>query len=258
MNRRALMMASLASIPASMLAMPAVAAPKKGGGRKPAGGTSAARGKPSGRRQPGGGMTANAARFRTVTRTFTSTVPLTIPGIGTGAATGSPASVYPSTLLVSGLTQGRILKVRASLIGLSHTYPSDLDVMLVAPGNTRGVVLLSDVGGGTDAVGLTLIFDQQAPGRVPDPLVSGTYQPANSDPALDPFPAPAPAGVTGHSLTAFNNLNPNGLWRLYIVDDAPTDSGSLLGWSLTIRARVSVPHLHGRRTNQRQGRRAKK
>ena len=241
MNRRTLVLAGLAALPAASLGLPASAQ------RRPT------RRRPGARRRQRGGLTASHVQTRIVTRTFTSRVPLTIPA-GAPTEDQGPASPFPSTLQVRGLTAGRILKVRVTLIGLSHTSPADIDAMLVSPGN-RGVILMSDVGDNDEVVGITLVFDQDAPGRLTEPLTSGTFQPVNEDDETDPFPAPAPVGVTGHSLTIFNNTNPNGTWKLFVVDDIKFDTGSLGGWSLTIRAKVRVPHRRRRPSNSRQARR---
>jgi subtilisin-like proprotein convertase family protein len=239
MNRRTLVLANLALLPSSVLAWP-VSAQRRRLRRQQTSGA-----KPTARRRQTGGLTASHIQTRVVTRTFTSNVPLTIPA-GAPGTTEGPATPYPSTLRVSGFDQGRILNVRVTLRGLSHIDPQDLDIMLVSPTN-RGVILMSDVGDNDDVVGITLVFDQNAPGRLTEPLTSGTFQPVNDDDETDPFPAPAQGGVTGHSLTRFHNTNPNGSWRLFVVDDSALDTGSLGGWSLTIKARVQVRHRHPRR-----------
>jgi hypothetical protein len=128
--------------------------------------------------------------------------------------------------------------------------------MLVGP-NGLAALIMSDLGGTTPVSGLVLTFGDQALGQPPSPLVSGTYQPTNND-FPDAFPAPAPGGMTGHSLADFNGGNPNGPWQLYVVDDVAPDAGSIAGgWSLTIRAKVRVPRPRGRsQGNGRQGPRA--
>lgn len=151
---------------------------------------------------------------------------IAIPGTGTSGN----AAPYPSTIAVSGIT-GSVSKVTATLSGFTHTFPADVDVLLVGP-QGQTVVLMSDVGGGTDATNVTLTFDDSAP-PIGATVVSGTFQPTNSG-ITDPFPAPAPAG-RGAALSAFNGVDPNGTWSLYVVDDAAADIGAFAGgWSLTI------------------------
>lgn len=156
---------------------------------------------------------------------------MTIPGTGTGAASGAPANPYPSAINVAGIT-GTVTKVRVTINGFSHTFPADADILLVGPGG-QTALLMSDVGGGTDAVNATLTFDDAA-APIGTTVVSGTFQPTNIGTG-DLFPAPAPAGPYGNSaLSVFNGVNPNGTWSLYVVDDAGIDAGSISGgWSLT-------------------------
>jgi hypothetical protein len=126
---------------------------------------------------------------------------------------------------------------------LTHTSPTDIDALLVAPGNV-GVVIMSDASVDFDTAavtGITLVLDQDASGVLPAFLVNGVFQPSNFGQEVDQFAPPAPQGITGHSLTRFNNRNPNGAWRLFVTDDGVGSGvGTLGGWSLTIRARVRV------------------
>jgi subtilisin-like proprotein convertase family protein len=156
---------------------------------------------------------------------------IAIPGSGTGASTGAPSNPYPSNINISGVT-GTVTKVTATLRGFSHTFPGDVDILLVAP-NGQKIILMSDMGSGTDAVNTNITFDDTAP-AIGAAVVSGTFRPTNSGTG-DVFPAPAPAAPYGSTLSVFNNLSPNGNWSLYVVDDAGTDVGSISGgWSLSI------------------------
>jgi PKD repeat protein len=142
------------------------------------------------------------------------------------------ASPYPSAISVAGLPSNPS-KVTVTVTGISHTYPDDLDILLVGPGGQK-VLLMSDASGGADANNVTLTFDDAAASNLPDSsgIVSGTYKPTDFEPG-DIFPSPAPAGPYGTTLSAFNGLNPNGTWSLYVLDDAAGDSGSIsAGWSL--------------------------
>jgi hypothetical protein len=51
---------------------------------------------------------------------------------------------------------------------------------------------------------------------------------------LSPGQAPRPETA---SLRAFQGLNPNGTWQLYVVD-ADAEAGIIACWSLTFKARV--------------------
>src|SRR5439155_25745345 len=53
-----------------------------------------------------------------------------------------PAALYPSPIFVSGIV-GLVGKVTVTLNSISHTFPDDLDVLLVAP-NGHSALLMSD------------------------------------------------------------------------------------------------------------------
>jgi subtilisin-like proprotein convertase family protein len=120
---------------------------------------------------------------------------------------------------------------------MSHTFPDDIDILLVDPTGLK-TLLMSDAGGGPDITNVTLTFDDAASSSLPDStlIVSGSYRPTNFGSSIDTFAAPAPAGpYAANPLSVFNGANPNGTWSLYVVDDAGGDIGSIAGgWSLTI------------------------
>ena len=131
-----------------------------------------------------------------------------------------PATPYPSTCVVSGLS-GEINDVNLTFTGLNHTYPDDIDMLLVSPDGDNATIM-SDTGGSTDLVGCDLTLDDQAAQALPDfdPIVCpGSYQPADYE-AGDPFPAPAPTPSGNVNLSTFNGGTANGTWSLYVVDDA--------------------------------------
>lgn len=172
----------------------------------------------------------------TTNYTFSSATLITIPATGAG-------SPYPDTLVVSGIA-GTVSKVTATLNGLSHTYPDDIDILLVGPGGQQ-TMLMSDCGGSPDLVDVTLTFDDAAFSLVPDATAigSGTYRPTDSATG-DVLPTPAPAGPYGTSLAAYAGISPNGTWELYINDDTSGDAGSLAGgWSLTLTVTLPPPMI---------------
>jgi len=161
--------------------------------------------------------------------------PLTIPA-GAPGNTAGVADPYPwgQNILERGSS---IRKLQVSLF-FDHTFPDDLDVLLVSPlGQT--VMLMSDAGGNADFVpGSSITFDDEAATPVPDntALVNGaTYRPANYDGADgDAFPPSAPAGPYGTDLSVYRGTSPLGSWFLYVLDDAGGDVGSASKWCINV------------------------
>lgn len=145
------------------------------------------------------------------------------------------ATPYPSNITVSGVSTYSRLTV--TLSGLSHTFPDDIDIIVVAPGGQKAYVM-SDVGGGNGVVGVNLTFDDNAAAAIGDnaQITSGTYKPSNVDTTTDAFPAPAPAGPYSADFSVFAGLGAgaNGTWSLYVRDDAGVDVGNIAGgWSIS-------------------------
>ena len=69
---------------------------------------------------------------------FTNSGAISIPNSG-------PATPYPSTITVTGAT-GLVGKVTVALKGLTHSFPDDLEILLVGPDGQQ-MLLMSDVGG---------------------------------------------------------------------------------------------------------------
>ncbi|MGA9768898.1 MAG: HYR domain-containing protein [Blastocatellia bacterium] len=175
----------------------------------------------------------------TVTGTCNTSNPCNSSAITINAA--GIATPYPSNISVSGQT-GLVTSVTLTLNNLSHTFPDDIDILLVGPGGQNAIVM-SDVGSSTPVSGITLTLDDAAANSLPDtgPLVSGTFKPTNAG-GVDIFPAPAPPLSGGSALSIFNGTDPNGTWSLYIRDDTGTESGSLAGgWCLSIMTADVTP-----------------
>lgn len=159
--------------------------------------------------------------------------------ISSGAPSPSPATPYPSSIAVSGL-DGLVNQVTLTLSNLSHTFPDDIDILLVGP-TGQTLKLMSDAGGANSVANITVTFDDAAPSSLPDstPITTGTFRPTNYL-LGDSFPAPAPPEPPlparyGTTLSGFIGTNPNGAWSLFIVDDTQLDSGSIAGgWRLAI------------------------
>ena len=178
---------------------------------------------------------------------FSNPSSITIPS-------SSVSTPYPSTIDVSGEV-GTITNLMVTLNGMSHTYPGDVNVLLVGPGG-QTVVLMSDTVGSIPMTNVTFTLSDQAYYPLPPPsyaLLDGTFQPTDLAPNhTDPpyaFPAPAPTPPYTTSLATFDGLSPNGTWSLYISDGGTDDGGQISGgWSLAITT-VSPPTISGL-TNQ--------
>jgi hypothetical protein len=193
---------------------------------------------------------AEAATFKTVTKTFSNDTPITIPK-GPGKATP-----YPSNIKVSGFRKGQIKDVNLTLKNYSHPFPDDVAVLLQEPKGKEGtpspsdVVVMSDVGDQFGVKGVRLVLDDEAADTLPDESLirSGTFKPTqgttvdvypNDNPRPSVFPAPANFGPYGGDLSNFDFTNPNGTWRLLVYDDSAAFGGRFAdGWSITIKARV--------------------
>lgn len=148
--------------------------------------------------------------------------------------TSGLATPYPFQRTVSD-QPGRITDVDVVLNGVFHTYPDDLDLLLVSPAGAS-TLLMSDVCGGTDLVNANLRFDDSAAAAMTDggPCTSGTFKPSNDD-NTDVFNAPAPPGPYGDELSDLAGGVANGTWRLYVVDDDTSDGGFITGVQLVIK-----------------------
>lgn len=102
-------------------------------------------------------------------------------------------------------------------LNISHTWDSDLNVLLISPEGTA-IELFAGVGGDGNNF-LNTVLDDQATIAITDPAATppfaGSFQPEEA-------------------LSGLNGENPNGIWTLVVQDDVPGDNGVLNGWSLTI------------------------
>jgi uncharacterized repeat protein (TIGR01451 family) len=162
---------------------------------------------------------------------FSSTVPIIIND-------ATNAAPYPSAIVVSNVA-GVISRVAVVLSNFTHSFPDDVDVLLVGPLGER-VVLMSDAGGSVAVNAITLTLDDAAAQSLPDVsgLTTGSFRPTNhagDAEAADVWPAPAPGGPYAGALAEFAGTDPNGVWSLYVRDDSGGDAGVIAGgWALLI------------------------
>lgn len=194
------------------------------------------------------------ARYKVVTKTFTNTNPVQWKAFETSYV----AHPYPSQRNVSGLRGGKILDINLILKGYKASYPEYMGVLLVSP-KGRNALVMSDAGGFYDVAGIKLTLDDEAASKLPDAAAirAVSYKPADYDTNKPPrdewagvdedfFPAPAPESSGKVALSTFDGTNPNGRWKLYVVEENQdwvwdyAKRGFTSGWALKIKAKVLV------------------
>ncbi|HRW37241.1 MAG: DUF4214 domain-containing protein [Acidimicrobiales bacterium] len=188
------------------------------------------------------GLVGGPARADSTT-TWKNTTAISIPDSGS-------ASPYPSAITVAGAGT-EITDLKVVIRNTSHGCAKDLDVLLVGPDGTK-TTLFSDNGhaallpncSNLDKASITIDdscpdFSNSVPGGAdicvrPSDNDSLGHQ-GDSWPGVgDEFPA--------LNLSTFDGTNPNGTWKLYVVDDSADDSGSFAGgWELQITTTNSPP-----------------
>jgi subtilisin-like proprotein convertase family protein len=174
--------------------------------------------------------------------TRTQSTDIAIPSSGN-------ATPYPSSLFVQE-ADGPIQDVNVQLT-LNHTFPDDVDIVLVSPeGDAQ--ILMSDACGSDTMAEDVMSFDDEAATAVSDggPCNSGNFKPANYG-GDDTFGAPGPGTVSSASLASFDGEDPNGTWKLFVVDDVIALSGSITSWSITITTETAEVIIPGTGTSGR-------
>lgn len=115
-------------------------------------------------------VATNATTGARTTNTFT--------GGGVSILDYTSASPYPSTITVSGVA-GTVQSVQVKWNGFSHSYPADVDALLLGPNNTVGCALFGRAGGSLLVNNLSLVFDDAAGSTFQQGNGSGTYRPTD-------------------------------------------------------------------------------
>lgn len=174
----------------------------------------------------------------------TGPVQMAVPGLGTfGAANPFPATVGFQDV------HGVVEDLDVQLEGVWHQNPDDLDMLLVGPRGQR-VVLASDACGSFDYAnpGGGWTWDDEAPTPMgdgdggPGACDQARYQPTDYEPGEE-WPTDAGAGPLSTKLSAFDATDPNGQWRIYVIDDAGEGVGFFTGnfsFGLQVRPEARV------------------
>ena len=170
----------------------------------------------------------------------TQPVPVTIPTGRAGPPTthertqtvaipDDNAGGLVSTLFVP--VSGRIKDLNVRL-NVAHTFVGDLKVELTSPDNSTTVRLVEHVGGpnnGGDNLVDTVLDDEAS-------TVIGTG--ASAAPYTGSF------RPMGDQLSRLDGQQQQGTWKLRVSDRYENDTGSLLGWGLTIRTAQCDPNVN--------------
>jgi len=113
----------------------------------------------------------------------------------------------------------------ATGVGLSHTYVSQLIVLLVSPEGTM-VKLIDSVGGGSGNNLCQTNFEDGGSGGAFADLVAGDA----------PFSGNF---VPAEPMSLFNAENPNGIWQLFVLDPVEGQTGVVRSFTLTVRSPAS-------------------
>ncbi len=128
------------------------------------------------------------------------------------------ATPYPSMINVSGLV-GLVTKATVTLTNLSHTYPCDIDILLVSPTGQKSY-LMAKCGSSYTINNVTLTFDDTASNTLPQfsQIVSGTNHPTSYAVVTPPFPpALTPPAPYLHQLVGLYQQQPQ--WHLVALCD---------------------------------------
>jgi subtilisin-like proprotein convertase family protein len=149
------------------------------------------------------------------------------------------ATQFPSTIAQFGMST-QITDVNVTLTGITHTDKGDLDVELVSPQGTAVVLTSDNCELAANATNRTYAFDDAAATALATAgdCASGTYKPSNAAGIGDETFNTPPNAV---ALAGYNGENPNGGWRLFVRDDAGSDTGQITSWQLQITTAGAAP-----------------
>jgi len=151
-----------------------------------------------------------------------------------GSGPPEPASPYPSYKQVSGLT-GVVASITVDLNDFSHSWPSDVCIVLKSPAGTTCVLMANCGNGGFAVSDIDITFQDGQPALPASGLITtGSYSPTTHGIFAD-VPAPGPVSPYGAALSVFAGENPNGYWSLWVCDEETPNDGLInLGWDINI------------------------
>ena len=148
---------------------------------------------------------------------------------------------YPSLITVSDIPSF-LSHIRVELFGIEHSFStSQLDFLLESPDGQQFTIFSDIFLDSNSPLNDTIVLDFDSHRKIGDisPIPYDIYSPTNNG-LTDEFPDLG-AITNDPSFLDLQNINPNGDWKLYAVDDFISfDWASLMGWKLTIEASDSA------------------
>ncbi len=161
------------------------------------------------------------------------------------------SSLYSSNINVTGYT-GVIFNLAITINGFSHSYPGDVSIVLESP--TGQKLLIQDAS--FDAPASNKTYTISDAGAILMPAsgavnTNGSYRPT-SHYGFNFFNAPGPGSTYSNPgpansgsatfAAAFNNVSPNGIWKLWVRDFTSGDVGNIAGgWSMSFTTGWPLP-----------------
>jgi subtilisin-like proprotein convertase family protein len=158
--------------------------------------------------------------------------------------TPTKATPYPSPITVSGMS-GFVTGISVTLSNMNHSFPGDIEVLLVGP-KGHSAVLMANAGTGMNLTNVTITFSDFANKPLPktEQIVSGSYSPTYYHLEIPSWPSPAPSEPYATNLSVFHGAEANGTWNLFVADDSRVGGGNISqGWSLTLVTAANVPPM---------------
>jgi subtilisin-like proprotein convertase family protein len=165
----------------------------------------------------------------------TATGQIVIPAKPNTSGLSSP---YPSDQTFDTPAGQVIDDLNLKINGFGHTFPRDVDMLLQGPGG-ENVMVMSDVCSNDDiADARNWLFDDEASLPFTDDPTSCTVSSAKpSDLETDDtMPAPAPGRPYGSTMAVFDGT-PGGAFKLFVNDDAGSDTGYITSWTIQMTTR---------------------
>ncbi|MBV9612206.1 MAG: Ig-like domain repeat protein, partial [Acidobacteriaceae bacterium] len=166
--------------------------------------------------------------------------------LATSSGQNTPANPYPSRINVTSLA-GTVNSLTISLNNFSNSDPSGIAMLLQGPSATN--IVFWNYAGGDNGIGpLNLTLADGSALIAAPPVDAASYAPTSN--TLEPTPvfaSPAPVNLSfaapqaSQTFTAaFQNINPNGYWDLYVYDRLGSQNLSIGQWCLTFNENAPI------------------